>query len=164
MTVRLVISVTVPDDSTRFDSSDALTEVERAELVALGRLDDFLAQFTPEVVARDFLDYAKGWFIPREAGEAVYRVEAVVQTRELPEDPEDIPSCEGEHDPPRVAAFRFWMLDTTSLDGVADLCTECAWDHVKEWMKDPADAAGWEVRVLPIPPHQAPMMIQGGPQ
>lgn len=75
---------------------------------------------------------------------------------------ENAPRCEGEGHGDRPAAFRFWMLDTTSLDGMVDLCTECAWDHFKEWMKDPADAAGWEVRALPLVPQAAPITIQGG--
>lgn len=78
--------------------------------------------------------------------------------------PEEVegPRCEGEGHDDRPAAFQFVMLDTTSLDGIADLCSECAWDHVKEWMKNPEDVTGWEVRVLPIPPHVEPMMIHGG--
>lgn len=159
MTRRLVISVTLQDEDRHFDPSEALAEDGAFE--SDEERADFLHQFTPEGVAGDFLSYAQGWYIPREAGEAEYRVEAVIETPTVTAEV-DGRWCEGEGHGDRPAAFQFVMLDTTSLDGIVDLCTECSWDHFKEWMKDPGDANGWEVRVLPIPPHVEPVMIQGG--
>lgn len=163
MTVRLVISVTLPDDSKRFDWIDSLTAEERQEMAADGTLEDFLAQFTPEAVAQDFLEYAQGWYIPREEADAVYRVEGIIETPTVTAEV-DGRWCEGEGHQDRPAAFQFVMLDTTSLDGIADLCFECGWDLFREWVKNPEDVNGWEVRLLPIPEVPGPRMIQGGPQ
>lgn len=55
--------------------------------------------------------------------------------------------CDGEH-AERTAEFRLVMLDTTSLDAVADLCLECAIATLGGWLVNPEDITGYEVRKL----------------
>lgn len=58
-----------------------------------------------------------------------------------------VPLCDGEH-AERPAVFRLVMLDTTSLDSVFDLCSECAIAVVGDWLANPEDVTGYEVRKL----------------
>lgn len=56
--------------------------------------------------------------------------------------------CDGGDHELRAAEFQLTMLGTTSLDGAASVCGECAACVLAEWIVNPEDITGYEVRKL----------------